>query len=52
MPKDTLLLTILDFNILKIVRYSSNMKICGCQYQRTSEPFVTKAYELIELKAA
>ena len=49
MPKCTQLLTILDFNIFKIARYSSNIKICGCQYQRTFEPFIAKVYELIRL---
>ena len=49
MPKCTPLLTILNFNIFKIARYSSNIKIGGCQYQRTFEPFITKVYELIRL---
>ena len=50
MPKFPPLLTILDFNIFKIARYSSNIKICGCQYQRTFEPFITKVYELIRFR--
>ena len=44
------LLTSLYFNIFKIARYSSNIKIYGCQYQRTFEPFIAKVYELIRLK--
>ena len=50
MPKCSPLLTILDFNIFKIARYSSNIKICDCQCQRTFEPFIAKIYELIRLK--
>ena len=50
MPKCSPLLTNIDFNIFKIDRYSSNIKICGCQYQRTFEPFIAKVYVLIRLK--